>query len=45
MILHWIKENYDAEVIAYTGNVGQIDEDMDEIRRAALPTGATEATV
>ncbi len=35
IILHWIKQTYNAEVIAYTGNVGQIDEDMDEVREAA----------
>jgi argininosuccinate synthase len=45
IILHWIKETYNAEVIAYTGNVGQIDENMDEVREAALATGASEAIV
>jgi argininosuccinate synthase len=45
VILHWIKETYDAEVISYTGNVGQMDEDLDEVREAALATGATEAIV
>ena len=45
IILHWIKQTYDAEVIAYTGNVGQIDEDLDEVREAALATGASEAIV
>ncbi len=45
VILHWIKKTYDAEVIAYTGNVGQIDEDMDEVREAAIATGASEAVV
>jgi argininosuccinate synthase len=45
IILHWIKETYNAEVIAYTGNVGQIDENMDEVREAAIATGASEAIV
>ena len=45
IILHWIKETYNAEVIAYTGNVGQIDEDMHEVRDAALATGASQAIV
>ena len=45
IILHWIKETYNAEVISYTGNVGQIDEDMDEVREAAIATGASEAVV
>ena len=45
IILHWIKHTYDAEVIAYTGNVGQIGEDMDEIKAAAIATGASDAVV
>ena len=45
VILHWIKQRYDAEVIAYTADVGQIDEDLDEVRRAATQTGAAEAVV
>ncbi len=45
VILHWIKQTYDAEVISYTGNVGQMDEDLDEVREAALATGASEAVV
>jgi len=45
VILHWIKQTYNAEVIAYTGAVGQIDEDLDEVRRAAIDTGASEAIV
>ncbi len=45
VILHWIKQNYDAEVIAYTGDVGQMDEDLDAVRSAALETGASEAVV
>jgi argininosuccinate synthase len=45
VILHWIKETYDAEVVAYTGDVGQMDEDLDAVRAAALETGANEAVV
>jgi len=45
VILHWIKETYDAEVVAYTGDVGQKDEDLDAVRAAALETGASEAVV
>ncbi len=45
VILHWIKHNYNAEVIAYTADVGQLDEDMATIRQAALKTGAVEAVV
>jgi argininosuccinate synthase len=45
VILHWIKETYNAEVVAYTGDVGQMDEDLDAVRAAALETGANEAVV
>jgi len=45
VILHWIKQTYDAEVIAYTGDVGQMDEDLDAVKDAALATGATDAIV
>ncbi|HEX9732431.1 MAG TPA: argininosuccinate synthase domain-containing protein, partial [Thermoanaerobaculia bacterium] len=40
IILHWIKQKYDAEVIAYTCNVGQGDEEIDAAREAAALTGA-----
>jgi argininosuccinate synthase len=45
VILHWIAATYDAEVVAYTADVGQMDEDLDEVRRAALATGAVDAVV
>ncbi len=45
VILHWIKERYGAEVISYTGDVGQRDEDLDAVKAAALATGASEAIV
>jgi argininosuccinate synthase len=45
VILHWIKHTYDAEVVAYTANVGQMDEDMDAVRDAAIATGASHAIV
>ena len=41
VILRWIQENYDAEVIAYTGDVGQGREEVDNARLAAERTGAT----
>ncbi len=40
VILRWIQENYDAEVIAYTGDVGQGREEVDNARLAAERTGA-----
>ena len=45
VILHWIKETYDAEVVTYSANVGQGDEEVDGAREAALRTGAAEAIV
>ena len=45
VILRWIIEKYDAEVITYTANVGQGDEELEAARRIALETGASEAEV
>jgi argininosuccinate synthase len=42
VILQWIKEEYGAEVVAYTADVGQGDE-VEEARVKALATGAIEA--
>jgi argininosuccinate synthase len=42
IILKWIADTYDAEVIAYTADVGQ-GEEVAEAREKALATGATEA--
>ncbi len=44
VILHWIRENYDAEVIAYTADVGQGVE-VEQARQAAAETGASEIVV
>jgi argininosuccinate synthase len=40
----WLKENYGAEIITYTGDLGQ-GEDLEAIRQKALATGAKEAVV
>ena len=42
--LRWVKETYDCEVIAYCADVGQ-EEDLDEVRRKALATGASKVVV
>jgi len=42
VILRWIMEEYGAEVVAYTADVGQ-GEEVDEARDKALATGAVEA--
>jgi len=39
VILTWIRETYQCEVVAYTADLGQ-DEDLEEIRKRALETGA-----
>jgi len=42
VILHWIRETYDAEVIAYTCDVGQGVDEVTNAREAAMKTGASE---
>src|SRR5947209_667591 len=44
IIIPWLLENYDCEVIAMIGDVGQGD-DMDAVREKALKTGAIKAVV
>ncbi len=42
VILHWIRETYGAEVIAFTADIGQ-GEEVEEARQKALATGASRA--
>lgn len=44
VILAWLKEKYDAEVIAYAADLGQ-SEDWDEVKEKALNTGASKIYV
>ena len=44
IIITWLKENYDLEVIACCVNVGQED-DMEEVRKKAVESGATKVYV
>jgi argininosuccinate synthase len=44
VMVHWLKERYDAEIITYTGDLGQGD-DLEAIRAKALRTGASRAVV
>ena len=44
VILAWLREEYDAEVVAYTADVGQ-GEEVEEARAKALDTGAVAAVV
>ena len=45
VILHWIRETYGAEVITYTGDVGQGQEELQKARSAAESTGAAEIII
>lgn len=44
VILKWLAEEYDAEIIAYVADVGQ-GEDLDEVREKALATGASKVYI
>ncbi len=44
VILAWLKERYNAEIIAYVANVGQ-QEDFEFIREKAIKTGASKVYV
>jgi argininosuccinate synthase len=44
VILAWLREEYDAEVVTYTADVGQ-GEEVEEARVKALETGAVAAVV
>jgi len=45
VMLRWIQEEYNAEVVALTVHLGQPGEDFDEVREKALKLGAVEAHV
>src|SRR5437588_9572906 len=45
VMLKWIQERYDAEVVALTVNLGQPGEDYDVVRAKALQIGAVECHV
>ena len=44
IILKWVKENYNAEVIAYCADVGQ-EEELDGLEEKALATGASKCFI
>nr|EGQ40860.1 MAG: argininosuccinate synthase [Candidatus Nanosalinarum sp. J07AB56] len=44
-MVKWIQEQYDAEVVALTLDLGQPDVDLDRAKQKALDLGATEAYV
>ncbi|HEX7042365.1 MAG TPA: argininosuccinate synthase [Patescibacteria group bacterium] len=45
VMLKWIQEEYKAEVIALTVDIGQIADDLDEIKEKAIKLGAKKAYV
>jgi argininosuccinate synthase len=45
VMIPWLTEHYDAEIVTYTGDLGQPDTDLEAIRQKALRTGASEAVV
>ena len=45
VILRWIQETYDAEVITYTGDVGQDPVEVVAVKKAAMAAGASDAIV
>ncbi|MEX1010732.1 MAG: argininosuccinate synthase [Balneolaceae bacterium] len=45
VMLKWIREEYDCEVIALTINIGQTVDDLEKIREKARMLGAVEAVV
>lgn len=45
VMLKWIQDEYDAEVVALTINLGQPGEDYDSVRQKALDLGAVDARV
>lgn len=45
VLLKWIQEEYKAEVIALTIDIGQMTDDLEEIRQKALKLGAIKAYV
>jgi argininosuccinate synthase len=45
IIITWLKENYDCQVIAYTADVGQGVGELDGLERRALASGAEKLVV
>jgi argininosuccinate synthase len=45
IIIPWLKENYECEVVAVCGDIGQGGEELDGLKEKALKTGAAEVYV
>ena len=45
VIIPWLKENYDCEVVAFVADVGQGDEELKGVEDKALSSGASECYI
>jgi len=45
VIVTWLKENYGCQVVTYTANLGQGDEELEGLEEKAVASGATKAYV
>lgn len=45
VMLKWIQEQYDCQVVALTLDIGQTADDLDEVKQKALDLGAVDAVV
>src|SRR3989338_7962730 len=45
VMLQWIQEHYECEVVALTIDLGQTADDLDAIKKKAIMLGAKEAVV
>jgi argininosuccinate synthase len=45
IIIPWLKENYNCEIVAVCGDIGQGGEELDGLKEKALKTGASEVYV
>jgi argininosuccinate synthase len=45
VIIQWLIENYQCDVVAYIADVGQQDENLQAVKKKALKTGAVKAVV
>src|SRR4030043_898927 len=44
VMVHWLKKNYDADIITFTGNLGQTKE-LTGLKEKALKSGASKVYV
>lgn len=45
VIVHWLKENYGCEIITFTADLGQGDEELENLEDKALASGASKAYI